>query len=272
MDDELTVDEREQPVERRLEGGNTTQVVQVSDTVRRETGPWTPTVHALLQHLERAGFTAAPRALGIDEQGREVLSYVEGSCGSYPLPPAWTGDSSVIAAARLLRAFHDAQAGFVPPPGAVWRAFGPPPPDADVICHHDAAPYNTVLRPDGSFALIDFDMASPGRRLYDVAFSAWVWTPLYSDADSVEHGWTAPDRPRRLRLFADSYGLVPADRTALLGVIRARMVDHVEGMRRLAEAGEPAFVALWQQGHGERVHRDLAMLDEQAPVLQQALR
>ena len=34
-------------------GGNMTPVVRVGDTVRRATGPWTPTIHALLRTCGR---------------------------------------------------------------------------------------------------------------------------------------------------------------------------------------------------------------------------
>ena len=56
-----------------LLGGNTSTVVRVGDTVRRNVGPWTPAVHALLRHLEYVGFTGAPRVMGIDDRNREVL-------------------------------------------------------------------------------------------------------------------------------------------------------------------------------------------------------
>ena len=85
-------------------GGNTSTVVRVGDTVRRNAGPWTPAVHALLRHLERVGFTGSPRALGMDERGREVLSYLEGECGEYPLAPHWVTDEALVAVG------HDAAA------------------------------------------------------------------------------------------------------------------------------------------------------------------
>lgn len=195
-----------------LHGGNVSTVVRVGDTVRRNAGPWTPSVHALLRHLEYVGFTGAPRALGMDERNREVLSYLEGECGEYPLAPHWVTDEALVTVATMLRMFHDAQYGFTPPPGAVWRSFGPPPPDTEVICHHDAAPHNVIWRPDGTLGLIDFDLASPGARIYDVAYAAWTWVPIFSDRDSITLGWKHPDRPRRLRLFADAYGLIPRDR------------------------------------------------------------
>lgn len=46
---------------------------RASVTVRREAGPWTPTIHAYLRHLRASGFTAAPEVLGLDERGREIL-------------------------------------------------------------------------------------------------------------------------------------------------------------------------------------------------------
>ena len=75
--------EREEP----LEGGNLSVVVRVGETVRRPTGPWTPAVHALLDHLEAKGFPGSPRARGLDEQGREILTFLPGPNGMYQ--PQW---------------------------------------------------------------------------------------------------------------------------------------------------------------------------------------
>jgi hypothetical protein len=63
-------------------GGVTAGVIRIGDTVRRSSGPWTPTIHAHLHHLEERGFLGAPRALGFDEKGREALSVVEGVVAS----------------------------------------------------------------------------------------------------------------------------------------------------------------------------------------------
>ncbi|MFC8896586.1 hypothetical protein [Streptomyces cinereoruber] len=61
------------------------RIVRVGDTIRRPVQPWTETVHALLRHLEEVGFPCAPRVLGFDEAGREVLEYMEGESG----PAGW---------------------------------------------------------------------------------------------------------------------------------------------------------------------------------------
>jgi len=123
-----------------LAGGNMSgAVVRVGDTVRRPAGPWTPAVHALLNHLHDAGSDGAPRPLGLDERGREVLTFIPGTVawpgGFGPLE----GDGGLRRAARLIRGFHDAVAGFTPPPGARWQALVPAD-GAEIIAHHDLAP------------------------------------------------------------------------------------------------------------------------------------
>ncbi len=93
-----------------LAGGSMTTVVRVGDTVRRPTGRWTPAVHSLLQHLEDVGFEGAPRVLGFDDQGREVLTYLPSE------PAARWSDDVLIGAAHLVRRLHDALDDFVAPP------------------------------------------------------------------------------------------------------------------------------------------------------------
>jgi hypothetical protein len=76
-----------------LAGGDVNVVVRVEDTVRRPTGRWSPAVHALLRHFESVGFDGAPRFLGIDDRGREILGYVEGVAA---LPPVPADDEAVV--------------------------------------------------------------------------------------------------------------------------------------------------------------------------------
>lgn len=64
--------------EEMLTGGNSTTVVRVDDTVRRTVGPWTTAVHQLLVRLRAEGVTEVPESRGVDEDGREVLSYIVG--------------------------------------------------------------------------------------------------------------------------------------------------------------------------------------------------
>src|SRR5512146_1142734 len=59
-------------------GGAVSGVVRIGDTVRRRPGPRAGFVHELLGFFQRAGWPGAPRFLGFDPRGREVLSFMEG--------------------------------------------------------------------------------------------------------------------------------------------------------------------------------------------------
>lgn len=67
--------------------------------------------------------------------------------------------------------------------------------------HTDIAPWNMLEVNHQLSGLVDFDSARPGRAIEDVAYAAWHMIPLHDEG-------TAPppltDRPRRLRVFADT--------------------------------------------------------------------
>ena len=144
----------------------------MGDTVRRRSGPWTPAVHELLRFLEARAFPA-PRARGIDEQGREILEYIEGEAYAgtpVPLPDHVFEERHMVDAARLLRRYHDVAARFVAPARAHWRLVSPEP--HELILHNDWSPWNALFR-NGHFALtLDWDLAGPGPRIWDVANAA----------------------------------------------------------------------------------------------------
>ncbi|MFY1631927.1 hypothetical protein ACN27F_01380 [Solwaraspora sp. WMMB335] len=66
--------------------------------------------------MHTVGFRHAPRPLGLDEQGREVLTYQP---GTVPWPERFdlfvSSDAALRRVGRLIRDLHDAAAGFVPP-------------------------------------------------------------------------------------------------------------------------------------------------------------
>ena len=117
-----------------LTGDGVTQgIVRIGDTVRRPLRPFSLTVQAYLAHLRDVGFAGAPLPFGVDEQGREVLSFVPGDVPPYPLPAEMAGDDVLVALARMIRALHEASAGWVPPPDAVW---GGTPANTGQIAEH----------------------------------------------------------------------------------------------------------------------------------------
>ena len=199
-----------------LDGGNVNTVVRVGDTVRRSAGPWTPTVHALLRHVRAAGVTCLPEPAGIDEQGREVLSWLRGEVGGWPIP-AWVWAARTRAqAGAMLRAVHDATVDFHPT-DAVWRS--PAHEPAEVVCLNDVAPYNMVHGPTGLVGLIDVDMASPGPRVWDLAYLAYRICGWCEDMPAPDDA-TPKQRLRELMAAYGDDALPAPDEVLAVAVVR----------------------------------------------------
>lgn len=77
--------------EEQLSGGRVSKVVRIGDTVRRTTGPWTPTIHRLLAHVRAKGLHWVPEPRGLDDSGREILSYIPGTIPHDQPGWMWTG-------------------------------------------------------------------------------------------------------------------------------------------------------------------------------------
>jgi Phosphotransferase enzyme family len=247
-------------VEIRLEGGNAGGAVRVGDTVRRVAGPWTPAVHALLTHLAGKGFTDSPRPLGMDGQGREVLTFLPGeTVGSARPWPGWVyAEDSLVHVAWWVRSFHGAVADFVPPAEAVWRTGGRWKPGL-IIGHNDAAPYNAVWRDGRVAGFIDWDMAGPIPAAWDLAFAAFSWVPLHARRVVEPEGFTDFEaRPRRLELFLDEYGWTGSV-PSFLDVVAARIQAHVTSLRALA-VHDPLFARIVAQGGADDLETALAEL------------
>ena len=239
MDDTTDV-----PPGQSMAGGRTFGAVRVGDTVHRRAHPWTPAVHALLRHLERADFAGAPRVVGHDDRGREVLTYLHGEvAGELPWPPWVYSDLALIQVGRWLRQLHDATATFVPPPDAAWFAGQRWRPGL-ITGHHDAAPYNAVWRTDRLVGFVDWDTAGPSSRELDLAFTALSWVPLSARRVAEQLGYRAfDDRSRRLHLLLDAYGYQD-DRHQFAAVVSGRARMHAAAIRASAATGDPVYVAL----------------------------
>jgi Ser/Thr protein kinase RdoA (MazF antagonist) len=195
-----------------LTGGRTTaDVVRIGDTIRRPIKARAAFTHELLRHLEKQGFAGAPKFLGIDSTGREVLSFVSGF-----VPPelGHFSDAQLSSAALLLRQFHDATLN------------SPLKDGFEVVCHGDASPCNCVFVGGVPEAFIDFDDAHPGSRLQDLGYAAWLWIDIGNSDLSVE------SQGQRVAEFFTNYGLsaeeaVPAIIAAQIALARRTNVVGV---------------------------------------------
>ncbi len=247
-------------------GGNLNQAVRAGDTVRRRAGSWTPAVHALLRYLETTDFEA-PRVLGTDEQGREILAYIPGESyagGTVAVPDRVLDEEHLVDAASLLRRYHDVVAGFSPPHDAQWRLTAPT--EHEIICHNDWSPWNALFRDDRLAVMLDWDLAGPGSVLWDLANAAYCWGPLFSK-DGV---YGTAEQARRLRLFCDTYGL--EDRSELLPVMRLRIDYVARFIEAQARSGDPGFVQLLAWNTPPLMANTIAYLDAYRSTFERALK
>lgn len=254
---------RMQEDETKLSGGNTSSVFRVGETVRRMTGSWSVGVHELLLYLEKQGFQNAPRFLGLDEQGREILTFIEGEVGNYPLAHYMWSDEVLIEVARLIRRYHDATVGFVASVAseeAHWQIEYPDRSKHEVLCHNDLAPYNTVYVDGKPCALIDFDNAGPGPRAWDLAHAAYRFVPLahLHDPEMARVGVTdIQTQGRRLQLFCDSYGI---SAQAVLAMVGPRLQTLGNTIVERATEGNKAFQKILVEGYLEHYEREMTDL------------
>ena len=247
-------------------------VYRSGDVVMRETGPWTTTVHSLLNHLEAVGFAYSPRVIGsgFTADGRETLSFIEGETIN---PKQWSMEGAA-AVGRMLRELHGAAASFRPSPDAIWPPwFGRELGDSDrIISHCDVAPWNIITRNGLPVGLIDWEYAGPVDPLIELAQTCWLNARLFSD-DVAEREALQPlaDRARQVGVMLDAYGLSLTQRRGFFDLI-IEFVIH-DTAYQADEAGvthdSTDNEALWGLAWRER---SAAWLLSNRKVIEQAIR
>ena len=254
--------------------------VRIGDTVHRTSYHWSPAVIDLLQHVERVGCDRVPRALGFDDQGREVLTFIDGEVArgtefipdeggrfDLRLPDYVWRDEVLVGLGALLRSYHDAASTF-PWQGREW-CFETRQP-VETICHNEVFPSNTVFRDGLPVALIDFDTAAPGPRAWDLGWTVWRWVPFFRDEKCAATGIPVgvADKARRFRLFMEAYGM-PRDRRIVdAGLERAR--EFLGHQREFAARGSAWELELAERGFFDEADLEIAWVEEHASALVEA--
>jgi len=216
-----------------LPGGHVNVVLRVGDTVRRQPTDRGEFVHELLVWLEGHGWPGAPRYLGTDEEGLEILAFLDGLVPWEPPLPAYvTAEASLVRVAELVRELHDLTAGTALADGR------------EVVCHNDLSPKNTVYRDLGAglrpVAFLDWDLAAPGTRLHDIGHVCWQYLGLGPAIDDVAG---AGDR---LRVICDAYGFL--DRSEVVEAVMWWQDRCWRGIDTAAAGGDLAMVRLRDGG------------------------
>jgi hypothetical protein len=143
-------------------------------------------VHDLLLWLEEKGLPFTPRFLGVDEQGRDILTYLSGQ--TWPDSGSGLSDDLLVQVARIIRNYHDLTAGSQLDQGH------------ESVAHHELGPHNTIFQENDLIGFIDWDDAAPGTLVRDLANAVWCYV-------NVDHRkWPAGEQARRMQLMCTTYG------------------------------------------------------------------
>lgn len=197
-------------MEEALEGGNTTPgVVKSGDSVRRPRGRRSMFTAKVLRDLNARNYHWAPQYLGVDEEGRDVLSFIEGATTSHP---SERDERCYAVVGRILRELHELTRGTELAAGGAC------------IVHGDPGPFNVIMRDGMPVALIDWDSAHAGDPLTDVGYAGWTWCIQAVGHVPVE------EQARRLREFARGYDAALPPNALIDAVERAQLhIVQVEG-------------------------------------------
>ncbi|WP_214872485.1 aminoglycoside phosphotransferase family protein [Exiguobacterium sp. s140] len=250
--------------EKRLSGGNVSTVYKKGNYVYRTQKEGSERIHRWLRHLEAKQLSGVPHFIGIDDRGREVLTYLEGETADYPLKSYMWSDEAIQDAVRLMRQLHDATADFEW--GSEWPPLDNTPQPFEVICHNDFAVYNTIFHERKVAGVIDFDLAAPGPRAWDIVYALYTFVPLSRrhQAETGEVIYYDADRDdaiynKRVSLFLEAYGWDQAE-VDLFDMLQRRIEALCLLMKRKAAEGDVAFQKMIDEGHYDHYQEELRFI------------
>ncbi|WP_142827985.1 phosphotransferase [Planococcus soli] len=254
--------------EEKLTGGNVSNVYRLGNTVRRDLKPESYRIHGLLKHLENKRYPHAPRFLGIDKDRREILTYVEGEAGNYPIKEYMWSNNALKEIAKMLRLYHDAVSDFSF--DETWQSLDNAPANHEVLCHNDFAIYNIIFKDKNPVAIIDFDNVGPGPRLWDIAYTLYTCVPLSrynltKTAEEIVYYDSVQDADRikqRVKLFFEAYGEAVAEN--YLEMVVLRLEGLCKTIVRKASEGDLAFQKMITEGHVEHYQNEVKFILEHA--------
>lgn len=219
-----TEPQREPLAEIPLVGGRLTpDIVRVGNTVRRLPKSNAPFVHDLLLFLEDQDFPFAPRFLGMDSRGREILSYLEGE--TWPDSGSSLPDDLLEQVARAIRNYHDATAG------------SPLAQGYEIVAHHELGPHNTIFQGGCLVGFIDWDDAAPSARLRDLANAVYNYVDVSHWANQE-----ASEQARRIHLMCVAYGWDNP-----LALINDFEADLQQALRNHEQAGRAGAIKIFAE-------------------------
>ena len=234
-----------------LHGGvaNAGGVVRRGEFVLRPSNPHSEAVHAFLRGLRSIGFEGASLPVELQADGFERLVFIEGDVPIPPFPDWAQSDDALRSIALLMRSFHAASSQLPVGPGP-WSDELADPAGGFLMCHNDVCLENVVFHDGHAVGLLDFDFAAPGRPIFDLAAFARMCVPIDDDLSASRLGFGVLDRPGRLRLVSDTYGLDASGRRELIQHLDRPMRGGGAFVQRRVDAGDPNFIRMLEEMGG----------------------
>ena len=130
-------------------------------------------------------------------------------------------------------------------------------------------PYNTIFRDEAPVAFIGFERASPGPRIWDIAFVIYRYAPL---CDLRERALTRAflrQLAQRIRIFSNAYGFF--ENHDLLDWIRLRLKAEIHWLEDEESEDKDRRRKFIEQGHRALYQRDLGLITGLSRVLRQLI-
>jgi tRNA A-37 threonylcarbamoyl transferase component Bud32 len=155
-----------------LTGGRVTKnVTKIGKFVHRPCCNNSSFVHNTLLWKEKKNPTIAPHFIGIDDDGREIITFLEGyspdNLGNF-------SNKQLYNAGKIINNLHNVLSDF---------------PDCkydQTVCHNDLSPCNFMFQNDAPYAVFDWDTAEIGDPMNDLAYSIWMWCDIGNREQSIE--------------------------------------------------------------------------------------
>jgi aminoglycoside phosphotransferase (APT) family kinase protein len=109
-----------------------------------------------------------------------------------------------------------------------------------------------ITRHGRATAIIDWELAAPGRRIWDVVSTAKLCVPFTAPSrrDGAYHGQDVTDR---LQVFLDAYQMNDIDRAIFTQVLEERRIATERFIRGRIDRREAHFVEKWDNLAGEEL-------------------
>ena len=237
--------------------GSVTMVERIGDTVRRPMGYSSPAVHALLRHLERVGVGGAPRALGVDDEGREVLTYLQDESALRSWPPVLLSDWGIVTLANWLREYHRLVVRFVPLTDSQWMIPELRREPRQIVRHRDLGPWNSIWQRESLVGFIDWDKTEPGYPVQDVDQLVWYETGPIGPRRKSDYGFDPiPDVHHRFALVCYLFGMAVSD---VAGVLAKLHTEDLYRMERFSAHRMEPWLS-WKNQHGDELAEEVTWL------------